>query len=371
MLVPIAAIGAPLGSAGAGTEDERAVARHYTAAPPTTRDETDKQVARNSSGCLSCHRLSDQPTMHASAAVNLGCADCHGGDASVFLPSAVAHGDAEDSKVMDLAHVLPRFPKAWRYPSSANPPRSYTLLNRESPEFIRFVNPSDYRVVSAACGACHSEIIAASIRSLHSTGAMFWGGASYNNGVLPYKNYILGESYDHNGAATILRGPSIPENLAETARAADIVPQLWPLPAWESVKPADIFRVFERGGRNISNLFPETGLPDANGELERIEEPGRPDFRQSNRGPGTGARISIPVLNIAKTRLNDPLAWFMGTNDQPGDYRQSGCASCHVVYANDRDPRHSGPYARFGHDGMSQTVDPTIDKSTTAHPLQH
>ena len=33
--------------------------------------------------------------------------------------------------------------------------------------------------------------------------------------------------------------------------------------------------------------------------------------------------------------------WFMGTNDQPGDYRHPGCAGCHVVYANDREPRHS------------------------------
>ena len=33
------------------------------------------------------------------------------------------------------------------------------------------------------------------------TGAMFWGGASYNNGILPYKRYILGEAYTRDGAA--------------------------------------------------------------------------------------------------------------------------------------------------------------------------
>ncbi|MDE0847173.1 MAG: hypothetical protein OSA86_12010, partial [Acidimicrobiales bacterium] len=133
----------------------------------------------------------------------------------------------------------------------------------------------------------------------------------------------------------------------------------------------DIFRVFERGGRNISNLFPETGLPNALGLIQRIEEPGRPDFRQSNRGPGTGGRISVPVLNVHKTRLNDPLMWFLGTNDNPGDYRTSGCGACHVVYANDRDPRHSGPYAAFGNTGKSQTSDPTISKEESGHPLKH
>ena len=31
------------------------------------------------------------------------------------------------------------------------------------------------------------------------TGAMFWGGAAYNNGILPFKHYILGEAYDRDG----------------------------------------------------------------------------------------------------------------------------------------------------------------------------
>ena len=95
-------------------------------------------------------------------------------------------------------------------------------------------------------------------------------------------------------------------------------------------------------------------MPDRTGEIQRLEEPGRPDFRTIEPRPGHGQRIAIPVLNIHKTRLNDPLIWFMGTNDQPGDYRQSGCAGCHVVYANDRDPLHSAPYAQFGQHGTSQ-----------------
>ena len=129
--------------------------------------------------------------------------------------------------------------------------------------------------------------------------------------------------------------------------------------------------MFERGGRNIINLFPETGIPNSIGLIQRLEEPGRPDFRQSNRGLGTGGRIAVPVINITKTRLNDPFTWFLGTNDNPGDYRSSGCASCHVVYANDRDPKHSGPYAQFGHHGKTQTVDPTIPKDEKGHPLEH
>ena len=157
----------------------------------------------------------------------------------------------------------------------------------------------------------------------------------------------------------------------EKMTARGILPKLVPLPAWEVIPPGDIFRVFERGGRNINTIFPEIGLPNSLGQLQRLEEPGRPDLKQSNRGPGTGLRISVPVLNLTKTRLNDPVLWFLGTNDQPGDYRSSGCAACHVIYANDRDPRHSGPYARFGHEGKTQTIDPTIPKDEEGHPLEH
>ena len=47
------------------------------------------------------------------------------------------------------------------------------------------------------------------------------------------------------------------------------------------VPPGDIFRVFERGGRNINTQFPEVGLPNATGALQRLDEPGRPDIRTS------------------------------------------------------------------------------------------
>ena len=173
------------------------------------------------------------------------------------------------------------------------------------------------------------------------TGAMLWGGAAYNNGIVPYKNYIFGEAYTARRRAgedrcrrAARRAPSRPRR----RRAARCRSCIRCRPG-RSIPPGDIFRVFERGGRNIDTQFAEIGLPNPTGSIQRLEEPGRPDLRQSNRGPGTGLRVAIPVLNIHKTRLNDPFMWFMGTNDQPGDYRQSGCAGCHVIYANDREPQ--------------------------------
>ena len=340
-------------------EGEKPQAIHYPDYPPAPAAQTAQTAELKSFGCISCHSSSDASSMHRSPSVMLGCTDCHGGNPGV---------QKDDIDARDRAHVTPRYPQSWHYPSSANPERSYTLLNRESPEFIRFVNPSDYRVAEQSCGACHQKIIDANIRSMMATGVMLWGGASYNNGILPYKNYILGEGYTADGQAAKVTGLAIDPAVA---KQHGIIPELYPLPTWESVKPADVFRVFEDGGRNLTNLFPETGLPNALGQIQRLEEPGKPDNRQSNRGPGTGGRIAVPLINIHKTRLNDPFTWFIGTNDQPGDYRSSGCASCHVVYANDRDQRHSGPYAAFGRDGESASVDPQIPKGEPGHPLKH
>ncbi len=340
---------------------------HY---PPAPYTQTAAEAAAKSAGCIDCHTASDAATMHRSETVVLGCTDCHGGDASIRVEHAYSHHSPEYMAKLDAAHVQPRYPKTWHYPHSENPKHSYTLLNKESPEYVRFVNPSDYRVAQEACGACHGPIIKAATRSIMATGAMLFGGAAYNNGILPFKNYILGEAYTRDGEAAILEGPVQEDADAQTA-VNGILPKLYPFPPWETLKPGDIFRVFERGGRNLTNLFPETGIPNSLGLLQRIEEPGRPDIRQSNRGPGTGGRISVPVLNMHKTRLNDPLMWFLGTNDQPGDFRTSGCGACHVVYANDRDPRHSGQYAAAGHRGLTQTTDPTIARDKSGHPLQH
>lgn len=355
-----------------GATKEKKVERVYDVTPNAPRSQTWDAANEKSDGCISCHTDSDAKTMHQLDSVVLGCVDCHGGDASVTLTDATldSHSDAY-ADIRNAAHVLPNYPESWHFPHSANPEQSYTLLNRESPEFVRFVNPSDYRVAREACGSCHLDQIVASERSLMATGAMLWGGAAYNNGILPFKNYIVGEAYTREGEPASLMSPGAENGLPQAMLDKGIIETLLPLPVWNVIPPADVFRVFERGGRNNNTQFPEVGLPNAVGQLQRLEEPGRPDIRQSNRGPATGLRVAIPVLNIHKTRLNDPFTWFLGSNDQPGDYRSSGCASCHVIYANDREPRHSGPYAQYGRDGETITVDPTIPKNEPGHPLQH
>jgi hypothetical protein len=341
-------------------------------APPAPKAQTQAEADLKSAGCVMCHTESDNHTMHANPGVVIGCTDCHGGNAGVHPSKEVATGDHKSPaylEVLGKAHVQPRDKAFWNYPSSANPKQSYSHLNSEPAAFIRFINPGDLRVARDACGACHLSIIQAQERSLMSTSAMLWGGASYNNGILPYKRYMVGESYTKDSEAAVLVNPVKPSN--ELFVFKGVLEKLYPLPAWETVPPSDVFRVFERGGRVISSSFPEIGLPNSSGGLQKLDEPGRPDIHQSNRAPGTGSNIAVPLINVTKTRLNDPHLWFLGTNEQPGDYRSSGCTACHTIYGNDRNPLHSGPYARYGHEGMTQTVDPTIPKGESGHPLKH
>ncbi|MCS7046571.1 MAG: hypothetical protein NZO58_09470, partial [Gemmataceae bacterium] len=305
--------------------------------------QTAAEAHAKSVGCVQCHQNVHDP--HERPTLHLGCTDCHGGNAA--------------TTVKELAHVAPRFPQAWR--SSANPVRSYTLLNREAPEFIRFVNPGDLRIAHLSCGlaGCHANEVMQNRTSMMTHGCMLWGAALYNNGAVPHKRARYGESYSSNGAPQRL--VTWPPPTDEEIKRKGVLPFLDPLPRFEITQPGNILRIFERGGR----FMPEVGIP------ERLEESGRPRTRLSTRGLGTGNRTDPVFVGLQRTRLLDPTLNFLGTNDHPGDYRSSGCTACHMIYANDRSPVHSGPYAKYGHRGTSAGADPTIPTDEPGHPIAH
>src|SRR5687768_10478265 len=108
-------------------------------------------------GCVSCHGMIEPMHKYGTTetldklkdgkdAVGLSCTACHGGNPA--------------SKLKEDAHVQPKYPREWRRDgrySGANPERSNTLLNRESWEFVRLINPGDLRVAAKTCGSssCH------------------------------------------------------------------------------------------------------------------------------------------------------------------------------------------------------------------------
>jgi len=114
------------------SEGEKPVKRDYAVTPPAPANQTVADADAKSAGCMSCHTETDSKSMHVSPAVQLGCTDCHGGDAGVNVSAGASHGSMEYEAATELAHVLPLYPESWHLPHSANPERTYTLLNRES-----------------------------------------------------------------------------------------------------------------------------------------------------------------------------------------------------------------------------------------------
>ena len=110
-------------------------------------------------GCLKCHgniepmhKFSNQGDVletlaDGKDAQGLTCTACHGGNPA--------------TTVQKEAHVQPRYPKEWGCKdgdcSSRNPERSNTLIAKESREFVRFINPGDFRVIAQSCGECHNS----------------------------------------------------------------------------------------------------------------------------------------------------------------------------------------------------------------------
>jgi hypothetical protein len=347
-----------------------------TPAPTPTQAEPPKVE-----GCLSCHAGSEP--MHntrdgklkddGTDRMSLACTACHGGNPFPRIDEGARgrlhRGDAEFDKMMRTAHVAPKYPERWagkdgKY-SSANPERTNALLAAESREFVRFVNPGDFRVAEMTCAStgCHTSEVAAARNSMMRHGAMLWGAALYNNGGFPLKDTRFGESYSPE-AGTPERMIQLPRPSPATRTWMGALTQLDPLPRWEISQPGNLLRVFERGGRGRS----EVGLP------ERESDPGKPDKGLSARGLGTLNRTDPVYLGLQKTRLVDPTLNFLGTNDHPGDYRSSGCTACHVVYANDRSPVNSSPdWARYGNRGTTATEDAQLKekKDEPGHPVKH
>ncbi len=378
---------------------------------PAYADAAD-HLRRTSAGCLSCHGETDEPDMHPGRTLSLSCVDCHGGNGFVMTtltkpgrpgePGTTIEDEAYLAAIM-AAHVQPRNPEAWygRHhlqddrPFGAHAPHvealygsripenTYALLNQESPEFIRFINPGDLRVAAYACGACHAKEVANVPHSMMAHGSMLWAAALYNNGSVPNKVARFGESYSAFGLPQRLQGVIEPGSgsdeqvrwpTPQETKDDGVLAFLDPLPTWNISQPGNILRIFERGtklpvpGGPSPNVSPaEIGIPSP------LAEGGRPDKGLSVRGLGTLNRTDPVFLGLQKTRLLDPTLNFMGTCDHPGDYRASGCTGCHVIYANDHDKVHSGNQyaAEAGGWGFSESVDPTIPKNEPGHPIRH
>src|ERR1700675_3305243 len=93
------------------------------------RGQPQEEAAQQSSGCISCHTSTDEPTMHPTRTVFLGCTDCHGGNSSIAVAANTASNSAEYHTAKEKAHVQPC--DASFKDRSALPERTYTKWLKE------------------------------------------------------------------------------------------------------------------------------------------------------------------------------------------------------------------------------------------------
>ena len=232
----------------------------------------------------------------------------------------------------------------------------YTQWLKESPEYVRFVNPGDLRIAPETCGraGCHPSEVRNVSTSMMTTGGILWGAALYNNGGYPHKDTRFGESYARDGAPQTVR--TIPQPSTEETRTKGVLPEITPLERWEISQPGNVLRVFERGGGPKG----EVGEPSRD-----ATETGKPDDKLSTRGFGTLLRTDPVFLGLQKTRLLDPLLSMPGTNDSratiaPADARLA------TLYMRMIDPRNIPRSMR--HSAIAATARRTIRRFRAKSP---
>src|SRR5262249_4021965 len=173
--------------------------------PATFKGQMQEEADRKSGGCISCHGTADEPTMHATKSVLLGCTDCHGGNSTPSVAPGAAQDSAEYLAAKEKAHVQPR--DASLRGHNGRPERLYATWLKESAEYVKFVNPGDLRVAPETCGTagCHASEVLAVSTSMMTHAGMLWGAALYNNGSTPYKNTHFAESYSRDGVPQAIK----------------------------------------------------------------------------------------------------------------------------------------------------------------------
>ena len=268
-----------------------------------------------------------QPTMHTTGTVQ---PRMHRLPRRQFRRSPRRRHRARTSPEYLAAKQKAHLSRKIRIPQSLRNPRAAYTNGSPKLEYIKFVNPGDLRVAPETCGTagCHASEVRDVSTSMMTHGAMLWGAALYNNGAYPAKNTRFGESYDRDGKPQSLKTFSAAHARRNAHQGRPAVSRSAPaLGDFAARQRAPRLRTRRRKKSRNRQSQPRRrpGKPDDQAERARLRH--RAAHRSRLPRPAEDAPARSAVMSLP------------GTNDQPGDYRASGCTACHVVYANDRDRR--------------------------------
>jgi hypothetical protein len=177
-------------------------------------------------------------------------------------------------------------------------PRDERVMHQKfDPAASRFRNPSDLRVVEETCGECHRRVVEQLPHSLHGTTAGHLNDGLYENGVIETRQSLYG------------------------------------------IFGVEADKDKELGPHALERLLP----------IQRL----RVDASDNTLA---GHFADLPRKACMQCHLYSDGFAMEGRLGQDGLYRSSGCAACHVTYAEN---------------GLSSSKDPTMDRFEPGHAIQH
>lgn len=299
--------------------------------------ETDTLTERESSSCMLCHNVSfhddyagpgiENPHPFPGAD-NLSCETCHGGNPngadalSSHVPPPPEIGDEEFQEKNATAYfnrlTLTGIDKFDDYTVDGV---TYTAL-----DYLQFVNPGDLRVVSdgRSCGQCHQGHAECVNASPLATEAGVLSGAMYAAGVenqVPENRGRFGDTAADLGFRDIADDDGIP-SLSEPG----VVERLQEFPVFS-----------QRNGTAPDSIFNNDDYLSAD----------LADDLNADNSVITGSPLANLYHEQVAFTCGDCHLGSAGANNRYGDFRSSGCTSCHM------------PYSQSGRSGSK---DPNIPK---------
>lgn len=305
--------------------------------------DTGTLTTQSASSCMQCHNASlkddyggpgiENPHPFPGAD-NIGCTTCHGGNPNgsdkdgSHVPTPPEIGD-EANQIVDREAYFNRLTLTGidKYDDYTVGGQTYTAI-----DYLQFINPGDLRVVTQArgCGQCHQEHSETVAGSLLATEAGILSGALYAIGAdnaIP-QNQSLFEDTAADLAFRAISDPDFPAGSPAVGQIGSLIEH--PL--------------FSERGANGPNDIHNNPLYDA---------PGLSDDRLADNRVVTGSPLANLYHEQVAFTCGDCHLGSAGANNRSGDYRSSGCTSCHMQYS-------------LG--GRSYSSDPNIDKLEPVDP---
>ncbi|QDV05767.1 hypothetical protein Poly30_12690 [Planctomycetes bacterium Poly30] len=305
--------------------------------------ETESLSNGSAETCMTCHNGSPNhdyagPGLENphpfEGADNLLCTTCHGGNplgetvAEAHVPSPPEIGDRAFRETNAFAFfnklTLTGLDKLPDYEVGG---QTYTAL-----DYLQFVNPGDLRVVTMgkSCGECHVSHAECTEKSLLATSAGVLSGALYAIGQ-PTRVAESDGLYDNTASDMAFR---VATDLAFNAVGAPFgaVSRMVEYPVFSARNNTNPDAIFNNDDYLIAEL-----LDDQNADGTVV---------------ANSALANLYHEQVAFT-CGDCHLGSAGANNRTGDYRSSGCTSCHM------------PYSLGGRAGTS---DPNVNKFEPLDP---